>query len=286
MRYEVGLANRIGNRASNQDRFGVAETDEGVLLILADGMGGIAQGELAAQTLVDTAREVYLAAEQPIREPARLFEAIIYRAHDALVAVGGERRYPGTTGVLCLVQKGEAHWAHVGDSRLYLFRDRRVFFRTRDHSYVEELFRQGLIDSEERARHPRRNQITQCIGCHDGRPQIAMGPATLLEERDVLLLCSDGLWDPVNEQQMMHLLERGTLEEATNAMAEEAEAGAYPRSDNVSVVAFRLLANTSDRRRRPIKLVQPERPSKEKVEKAIDHIQKMIEEYEKEINRS
>lgn len=283
MRYEVGVANRLGNRAANQDRLGVVETDEGILLVLADGMGGMSQGELAAQTLVEMARNAYQEAERPVRNPPDLMTDVIHRTHDELVRINGDKRGPGTTAVLCLIQNGEAQWAHVGDSRLYVFRNGQALLRTRDHSYVEELFRRGLIDSTERARHPRRHQITQCIGCGRQRPQVSVARPRLLHDGDVILICSDGLWEAVDEDEMARLLAEHSLEEATYAMAEQAETAAYPHSDNISVIALRVLA--SAKRRRPIQLARPEPNDKEKVETAIDEIQRMIREYEDEMNR-
>ncbi len=219
-------------------------------------------------------------------ETGRLLREIINACHDALtknLAADEERSSFGTTAVLCLVQNGEAHWAHVGDSRLYVFRSGRPIYRTRDHSYVESLYQQGLIDDEERAKHPRRNQITQCIGCTRYRPEVALATPIALQENDVLLLCSDGLWDSVKESELADLLGcASTLEEAVDLMTDRAENNAYPHADNVSVVALRFLKRTGQRR--PVELVR-QRPSPEKLESAIDQIQQIIHEYEEEMDR-
>ncbi len=286
MRYETGCVNRLGNRASNQDRLTAIESDDGVLLVLADGMGGLEQGEIAAQAVVDVASELYLNSPRPVPDTGRLLCDIIHRSHDKLIedlSVDQEHSSFGTTAVLCLIQHGEAHWAHVGDSRLYLFRGGRTIYRTRDHSYVESLYQQGLIDDEERSRHPRRNQITQCIGCTRYRPEVALATPIALQEKDVLLLCSDGLWDPVRESELADLLGcASTLEESMELMADRAENSAYPNADNISVVALRFLKCLG--RRRPVELVR-ERPAPEKLESAIDQIQQIIHEYEKEMDR-
>ncbi|SCZ64923.1 PP2C family protein-serine/threonine phosphatase [Thiohalomonas denitrificans] len=286
MQYETGCANRLGNRTSNQDRLTAIETDEGILLVLADGMGGLEQGEIAAQAVVDAARELYLNSPRPVSDTGGLLRDIIHRSHDRLVedlSPDQEHSSSGTTAVLCLVQNGEAHWAHVGDSRLYFFRGGRSIYRTRDHSYVESLYRQGLIDDEERSRHPRRNQITQCIGCTRYRPDVALAPPVALQEKDVLMLCSDGLWDSVKESELADLLGcASTLEESMELMADRAENSAYPNADNISVVALRFLKRLG--RRRPVQLVR-ERPAPEKLESAIDQIQQIIHEYEKEMDR-
>ncbi|MGM0595092.1 MAG: PP2C family protein-serine/threonine phosphatase, partial [Pseudomonadota bacterium] len=86
MRYEIGQVNRLGNRDTNQDRFGVIETDEGVLLVLGDGMGGQACGEVAAQLLVDCARDAYRQAQRPIGNPKAFLGAVLKHAHLQIVS--------------------------------------------------------------------------------------------------------------------------------------------------------------------------------------------------------
>src|SRR5512138_2195824 len=105
MQYEIGQANRLGNRHSNQDRFKAIESENGVLLVLGDGMGGQASGEVAAQLLINTAEEIYLAQSGKVRDIPRLFRAIILMAHHRIVEWGSRQTppvTPGSTAVLCL----------------------------------------------------------------------------------------------------------------------------------------------------------------------------------------
>lgn len=248
MHYEVGHTVRIGNRPSNQDRVGVATGDGNVLLVLADGLGGYADGELAAQTLVDSVIEAYRRTSQPITQPLPFLDRLIRSAHAAVIDAGHRQTPPSkpcTTCVVCLVQKGTAWWAHVGDSRLYLLRQRTVVCRTRDHSYVEELCQQGLLRPGETVSHPKRNYITQCIGGTERQPRISHGPSTSLERADIILLCSDGLWSAVDEMTLAERLAEGELHEAVNDIAYQAEQVSYPHSDNISAVAFRWDGNRS-----------------------------------------
>ncbi len=247
MRYEIGQANHLGNRDSNQDRFAVVESDEGVLLALADGMGGVAGGDLAAQTLVDIARERYLNSHRPVSRVGQFLANIIRETHDALLRLAADEdmgSIPGTTGVLCLIQDGRMDWVHVGDSRLYLFRGGLPVFRTTDHSYVEQLYQQGRISRSEQDSHPRRNHITQCIGCLPQTPDVEIGKGKVLREGDIVLLCSDGLWSAIDDAQMATLLQSGELDELVEQMATRAEQISYPHSDNISVVALRFLSAT------------------------------------------
>ena len=148
MQYLIARTSRLGNRETNQDRLAALEHDGVVLLVIADGLGGKKGGELAAQMLVDTANKIFTASTFPITDTDRFLTEILVTAHHKIKQVGAEQEpplTPGTTGVLCLIQEGVAHWAHVGDSRLYLFRGGLPLYRTQDHSYVEKLYQEGQI---------------------------------------------------------------------------------------------------------------------------------------------
>jgi serine/threonine protein phosphatase PrpC len=292
MIYELGQANRLGNRNTNQDRFQAIETDEGVLLVLGDGMGGQAFGEMAAQILVETARQHYLSAERPIRQPKPFLDRILRGAHQAIVDFGERQRptaTPGTTGVLCLVQESQAVWAHVGDSRLYLFQNGLPIYRTTDHSFVEMLYQKGEISRREQDTHPKRNQVTQCLGgglIEEPEPSISNPVAMHVE--DVLLLCTDGLWGPMDDAVMGRLLCRpGNLDDTINMMAEKAEQLSYPHSDNISVLALRLLSTAGGKKETVVQ--QPNKTSRQAdddpLQSAIAEIEAVIKEYEGEFNK-
>lgn len=300
MHYETGVANHLGNRNSNQDRFDVIETDEGVLLVLADGMGGHAGGEVAAQALVDIARDRYLNGIRPVAQPGRFLSGIIQATHDALVSLAAEQHLdniPGTTAVLCLLQHGHMDWAHVGDSRLYLFRGGLPVFRTTDHSYVEQLYQQGIIRRSEQDTHPRRNHITQCIGAMPQAPEVEVGKGKVLRVGDIVLLCSDGLWGALDDAQLgLMLQQEGSLDEVLEHMAMRAEQISYPHSDNISVVALRLNSLApAQPRPQPPQPVMPEpkpepkgqtpRVDDDKLKSAIEQIEAALRTYKDELKR-
>jgi len=288
MRYEIGQVNRLGNRSSNQDRFLAVETDEGVLLVLGDGMGGQAFGEVAAQLLIDIAVKNFNDAVRPIKQPKEFLNAIIQQAHRAIIAFGKQQEppvTPGTTGVLCLVQDGQAVWAHVGDSRLYVFQGGLPIYRTTDHSYVEQLYQQGAISRWEQESHPQRNQITQCIGCRATPPEVSLSNAVNLRQNDIVLLCSDGLWGPLDDAQMGAMLsDEVSLDELLNGMGEKSERLSYPRSDNISGLALRFISN--EKQEKAVTGEQPESidDKADELESAIAKIEAVIKEYEKEID--
>ncbi len=290
MKYEIGQVNRLGNRSINQDRFSSVETREGVLLVLGDGMGGQAYGEVAAQLLIDTATNAYLAAPRPIEDPQTFLQELLLKAHKAIITFGKQQQppaTPGTTAVLCLIQDGQALWAHVGDSRLYIFQQGLPLYRTTDHSYVEHLYQQGAISRREQDNHPKRNQITQCIGCRNTPPEVSFSNTITLKPDDIVLMCSDGLWGPLDDAQMgAQLTAAAPLDDLLNQMAEKAERLSYPRCDNISGLALRYISNETD------KAQQEEAASEgnsddaaDELESAIAKIEEVIREYEQEIKR-
>jgi serine/threonine protein phosphatase PrpC len=95
---------------------------------------------------------------------------------------------------VCLVQDSAAYWAHVGDSRVYQLRQSQVLERTRDHSHVEVLLREGLITEAEVHGHPMRNYVECCLGGDAALPEMSISTRRRLKSGDVLLLCTDGLW--------------------------------------------------------------------------------------------
>ncbi|GMR07374.1 MAG: hypothetical protein BMS9Abin26_0377 [Gammaproteobacteria bacterium] len=293
MGYVLASATRLGNRQNNQDRIGAARDGAGIILILADGMGGHAHGELAANTLVDTVKNHYEEEIKPIADPVSFLESSIRDAHDQVIDWGQKQDpvcTPCTTCVVCLVQDGVAWWAHVGDSRLYLLRKDKVEFRTRDHSYVEDLFNCGEIGKKEMASHPMRNYVTQCIGGKKHYPRIVTA-RMVLQPNDVIMMCSDGLWGSLEEDYICHSLGKTNLPEVVEEMAYQAEQLSYPSSDNISVIAMRWISQPAAARRgqtTPLKTKVTEKSASAGFDlgDAILEINKAYEEFQNEIKKS
>lgn len=291
MRHEIGTASRLGNRAVNQDRCAALVRRGVVLLLLADGMGGHARGELAAQGFIDSMTGAFDRQDLPVEDPTGFLRQSITTAHADIVALGLDEQppiYPRTTAVACLVQDGRAWWAHVGDSRVYLMRGGQVLTRTRDHTYVEELFQSRAITESEMATHPMRNYVTYCLGGPQEAPSAAVAPAIDLQPDDVLLLCSDGLWSGLDEAQMLAALSAETLQQAVDTMADAADRATYPNSDNISVISLRLQADLQvDPAESQTRLssAPPETASaSEQLDEAIDSIHDALREYRHELD--
>jgi PPM family protein phosphatase len=249
MKYQLSQTTRLGNRVVNEDRMGVAEHDDAVLLVLADGMGGYRGGQIASKALVNRMLRQFKRSKLPTDDPVALLKELIADAHLAVLRAGGEQYppiEPRTTCVLCLIQDGTAWWAHVGDSRLYLFRGGKHLVHTVDHSKVEELRRKGKLSEEEMENHPQRHLVTRCVGYQKHPPIPTVNDGMPLEKYDMLMLCSDGLWGPLGEENMSDTLTRNALAKAVEGMAYQAEFRSYPEADNISLIAFRWISNETD----------------------------------------
>ena len=168
MRFSVYQESHIGGRKVNQDRMGYSFTRDTLLLLLADGMGGHLQGEVAATIAMQTVGSLFQQNASPyVKKPERFLEDSFFAAHREIHryrAINNLPETPRTTIVACLIQHNTAFWAHCGDSRLYWMRDGQILACTRDHSRIETLIAQGRADPSERSTHPDRNKLFNCLG--------------------------------------------------------------------------------------------------------------------------
>jgi serine/threonine protein phosphatase PrpC len=242
---ETAQVTRQGNRSDNQDRAAIVVTDTRILLTVADGMGGHIGGDVAAEAAIDALVRNFKRQKSGIRDAGDFLRESIVDAHEAVVMLGAalaaELR-PRTTITACLIADDCATWAHVGDSRIYLIRDQKVFTRTRDHSAVELLVQQGLLKDADVHTHPMRNFVEQCLGGEPELPLISISDPKALMPGDVTLLCSDGFWAPLGEQHVAaELNSHLELQTLLDILALEAEEKASPSSDNVTAVALRWI---------------------------------------------
>ena len=241
MKYALVQESRIGARKVNQDRIGHWSSPETLLFAVADGLGGHAHGEVAAQVAIDLLGRVFAHEARPkLANPEQFLPRAMAAAHVAIMREAEARRLrdaPRTVLVACLVQEGRAFWAHIGDSRLYLLRKGRIHARTRDHSWVQHLVDEGRIREEAVSSHPERNRLLQCLGGLQA-PRVDTG-GERLEKDDIVLLCSDGLWGPLTQRQIVNALLTQPLEPAIGSLLELSAARAGNEADNTSVVALR-----------------------------------------------
>jgi serine/threonine protein phosphatase PrpC len=246
LRFETAEISLLGDREENQDRAAVREGPGGLLLVVADGMGGHAGGALAAATAVDSMLRSFDAASPEVA-PGDFLRDAISRAHDAVVAVGeqvGIGSRPRTTCAACLVRDGVATWAHVGDSRVYHAREGALQTRTRDHTAIEALLQDGLISEDEIPGHPMRHYVEFCLGGAPEQPLITVSEPSALAPGDLLLLCSDGLWSGLADTDIAAGPQGDTaLADWLSRIAGRAVRACMPYSDNTTAAALRVLAD-------------------------------------------
>ncbi|HUK04260.1 MAG TPA: protein phosphatase 2C domain-containing protein [Burkholderiales bacterium] len=245
MKYTLFEDSRIGKRPYQQDRLAHWHTRDALFMVVADGMGGHAHGDIAAQITVDCLGGAFKNEAKPaVADPDKFLYNVIGRAH-AMILHQTQRQgldfdatnSPRTTVVACLVQGGYAYWSFVGDSRLYVIRDGRILTRTRDHTPVQMLVDAGRIREEAAATHPDRNKLLQCLG-GPRPPRVEPTAQARLHEDDVVVLCSDGFWGPLTQRQLLMGLIGKDLRKALPELLDLSESRAGPRCDNLSVLAI------------------------------------------------
>lgn len=240
MNWEIAHAQEVGGRDEQQDRVAAFEARNGreFLLVVADGAGGHTGGALAAQDVIDAATARWREHRRTRVEPRSLLGGICQDAHRRIAARGGTgRNAPRSTCVVLYVDADAAHWANVGDSRVYHFRDGSVAACSRDHSVVQMLVDMGKIREDEIATHPDQNRLTQSLG-GERPPAPDFGCATAAAD-DGFLLCSDGLWERVTPEEMAAALAASSLDTAAASIARQAAQRGGPDADNVAVALAR-----------------------------------------------
>jgi len=241
MKFTIYHDSRRGGRKTNQDRVAYCYSRDALLMVVADGMGGHLHGEIAAEIAVKFITDSFQREAAPsLADPYMFLSKALVNAHHAILDYATDRLNddsPRTTCVACLIQDGKAYWAHTGDSRLYLMRAGEVVSQTRDHSRVQLMIEQGLIDEEQAAQHPARNRIYSCLGgIH--LPQIDFSPQTRLCAGDVIVLCTDGFWTPVSGASLATRLSGVNVMEAVPPLMDEAERIGGRLGDNLSLIAL------------------------------------------------
>jgi PPM family protein phosphatase len=246
LRVDYADISLLGGREENQDRVAVVASGQAALLVVVDGMGGHANGAKAAEVTQQVVTEAFEQTPQPIFDPLGFLHLTLGRAHEDVVKLGVQlpiEQRPRATCAVCLVQQGAAWWAHIGDSRLYHLRHGTLVARSRDHSHVELLLREGLITADQAQTHPMRNFVECCLGGDPIVPDMTLTRRRALEPNDVLLVCTDGFWAGVKDSEIAaELAVPGVpLKEKLLELAQRAVTRTGVASDNTSVAALRWL---------------------------------------------
>ena len=236
MKFSVFEATHQGSREKNEDRMGYSYTREAGLFALADGMGGHPEGEVAAQIALETMSALFQREAQPrmIDVPSFLGRGLM-GAHHQIIRYASSRGMmdtPRTTLVAAVVQRGQLHWVHCGDSRMYVVRNGQLLKRTRDHSYLE-----AKVSTGGAAKDVNRNVLFTCLGS-TVRPMFDVGGPIVLQDQDKVMLCSDGLWGTLDDEQIVRGMAERPLAEGMPVLIEQALKNGGSRCDNITVLGF------------------------------------------------
>jgi serine/threonine protein phosphatase PrpC len=236
MKFSVFQVSRKGGREKNEDRMGYCYTRESGIFLLADGMGGHPEGEVAAQLALQTISALYQKEARPVvKDVTEFLSTALMAAHHQIIRYASERGMldtPRTTLVAAIVQGTQATWVHCGDSRLYIVRNGELLTRTRDHSYIEQQ-NAGII----RMDRVNRNILFTCLGSPSKPVFDVTGPVTLAQG-DRILLCSDGLWSSLSDGDIVRELSSKTVAESVPDLVEDALRKGGEHCDNVTVIAM------------------------------------------------
>lgn len=235
---------RDPDKQTNEDACAYRQTRLGHLFVLCDGMGGHAAGQEASRMAVDTI-VAELERAEPGVSPQPILRSAIEEANRRVRSLGSDRERPGSTVVVLLVHAMGAEVAHVGDSRCYHMHDARIEQVTQDHSLVQEMVNAGVLTFEQAKKHPDANKITRALGMKvdvevDVRPQ----PIPYVAG-DAFLLCSDGLCDLVEPEEMLRAVSSGSAAQAAGQLVDLANARGGHDNITVQIVRTRQTAQPS-----------------------------------------
>jgi PPM family protein phosphatase len=202
LQIELALITDAGGRPYNEDACGHWHSERHLCCVLADGAGGHGGGDVASRFVVAHMLAAY--AQAGAHDAAGL-EALLRNANRALLAQPPQGTHGGgmyTTAVLLSVdfESNTALWGHCGDSRLYAFRGGRLCARTIDHSMVQTLVDAGLLDESGTRTHPKRSELYSALGTEEQDLHVSVSAQHWpIEAGDVLMLCTDGLWEYVDD---------------------------------------------------------------------------------------
>jgi PPM family protein phosphatase len=244
LRIEYAELSLLGDREDNQDRVTVSAAEQAALMVVIDGMGGHSDGSRAADTALKSLLESFRQTSLPMFDPLGFLHLALSRAHDDVAKLGNGQTIdtrPRATTAVCLVQEGAAFWAHIGDSRVYHLRHGRILQRTRDHSHVELLLREGKITEEELPTHPMRNFVECCLGGDPAIPEMTVSGRNVLQPGDVLLLCTDGIWSNLRDGDIAGFFREDSQELRAwlEALGRRAVQASAPFSDNSTAAVLR-----------------------------------------------
>lgn len=228
-----------GGREYNEDYVYKKDFSDGILFILADGLGGHQHGELASKCIAYTFLKA--AEPSPDTDMEEWIRAGISRGNENLLVIQAKKGCNmKTTAVVLSIRLSGASWAHVGDSRLYYFKKDRIEAVTEDHSVAYKKYKAGEITKEQIGTDEDQSSLLRSLG---GRtcPIIDTDHAAALEPGDAFLLCSDGLWEFISDEEMLFdLLKSPNAQAWAELVLNRVIDRVPPKHDNLSLITVMI----------------------------------------------
>jgi serine/threonine protein phosphatase PrpC len=238
----------IGMRAANEDALGLAQQDDMACFVMSDGAGGHEGGEVAAKTVLEAVLEKFL------NESAFGIRAVLSYVEHAVAVVAEVRKLEPhlqdmtatVATILIDLSNRRAVWAHLGDTRIYMFRNNRLRCVTHDHSVAQQLVDAGFAKAADLRHHPHRSLLFAAVGAEGGTPVASSEDVIDLEDGDAFLMCTDGFWEWLHESDMERTLSASGTSDAwlaaMTAIADTNAVGSDKPRDNHSVYVIRFQA--------------------------------------------
>lgn len=251
----LGAATHIGNRSYQQDAYYVPDEEtckrnleRGVIGVLCDGMGGMQSGEIASSLCVSEVVKSFYSAS-PNVNISGFFKDTIRQANQmvrSLKTNGAASGEAGTTLACVVIRNERLNWASVGDSRIYLVREGKIYRLTQDHSYYNELLKKvkaGEMALEDAQKHPQREALTSYIGMRKENIIDSNKKEYALRTKDVIMICSDGLYRTLSETEMYTIIttNQNDINETATRLVETAIGKGRSAQDNTTVVLLKYV---------------------------------------------
>jgi PPM family protein phosphatase len=243
------VAQHLGDRKEQQDRvaiFGSKSAPKCALAILADGMGGRSGGAIAAETAMITAQRLFDEFDPNTTTASEFFHALVHEAHTSIqIAAFASRMEPHSTLVACIIQPNRVDWCHVGDSRLYAYRNGRQVHQTLDHTVAMKMVQEGTLPADRARLHPSAAKLTNALGAKNAPIATITGfPNTQVGDR--FFLCSDGCWAYFKDNELEYLLHNTNGVNRTRLLIDEARTRANGSGDNCSLCVIELVPGAAE----------------------------------------
>ena len=249
-----GCCSHIGRRKNQQDAYGFSDFEDtsfidhgGVLAVVCDGMGGLEKGDEASRLAVKTLLDCYMAKTVEEMIPEALDKAVTmanWEVNDLAKQTGNDCNV-GTTLVAAVVYQDELFWRSAGDSRIYLYRGNQLTQLSRDHTYAQELAQKQKSNEmlpEDIANHPDGNALVSYLGVGENMDVDQNKGPVKLQSGDVLLMCTDGVYNALSDAEMIEALQHPNAMKAALALQHKTLDKQLINQDNLTAIVLRLQA--------------------------------------------